>query len=116
MTQVINAGRVLTLFLSIAGFIAWVLAVDQAQGRDSTLRSGELMQLLLAGVPLKSRALLLKGLGLKEIADAGLTRERTVRQLARAVYRKAELPGHASLSAFLLDGLGLPAGDDVGLQ
>ncbi len=87
-----NAGRVPTLLPSIAGFVAWDPAVDQARGSDWTLRSGE----LLVGVPWDTRALLLKALSLKEIADARQTRECIVRQQARADYRKAEMPEHAS--------------------
>lgn len=49
--------------------------------------------------------LLLKGLSLKEIADARGTTERTARQQANAVYRKAGLGGRAELSAFFLEDL-----------
>lgn len=52
--------------------------------------------------------LLLKGLSLKEIAEARGTSERTVRQQALAVYRKAEISGRAELSAFFLEDLLLP--------
>jgi DNA-binding CsgD family transcriptional regulator len=52
--------------------------------------------------------LLLKGLALKEIADVRHTSERTVRQQALAVYRKAGLSGRAELSAFFLEDLMLP--------
>ncbi len=52
--------------------------------------------------------LLLKGLSLKEIAEARGTSERTVRQQALAVYRKAGLAGRAELSAFFLEDLLLP--------
>lgn len=54
--------------------------------------------------------LLLKGLSLKEIAAARATSERTVRQQALAVYRKAGLSGRAELSAFFLEDLLLPSG------
>jgi DNA-binding CsgD family transcriptional regulator len=53
--------------------------------------------------------LLLKGLALKEIAAARETSERTVRQQALAVYRKAGLAGRAELSAFFLEDLLAPA-------
>ena len=53
--------------------------------------------------------LLLKGLGLKEIAALRGTSERTVREQARAVYRKSGLANRASLSAFFLEDLLLPA-------
>jgi DNA-binding CsgD family transcriptional regulator len=52
--------------------------------------------------------LLLKGLGHKQIASLRGTSERTVRQQAHAIYRKANLPGRADLAAFFLEGLPLP--------
>jgi len=52
--------------------------------------------------------LLLKGMSLKDIAAARGTSERTVRQQAQAVYRKAGLSGRSELSAFFLDDLWLP--------
>ena len=52
--------------------------------------------------------LLLKGLSLKEIADARKTSERTVRQQALGIYRKSGLGGRAELSAFFLEDLLLP--------
>ncbi len=52
--------------------------------------------------------LLLKGLALKEIANTRQTSERTTRDQARAVYRKAGLSGRAELSAFFLEDLLLP--------
>jgi DNA-binding CsgD family transcriptional regulator len=52
--------------------------------------------------------LLLKGLSLKEIATLRGTGERTVREQARAVYRKADLAGRSELSAFFLEDLLLP--------
>lgn len=53
--------------------------------------------------------LLLKGLSHKEIAQVRRTSERTIREQARALYRKASLSGRASLSAFFLEDLLLPA-------
>jgi DNA-binding NarL/FixJ family response regulator len=52
--------------------------------------------------------LLLKGLSHKEIAAVRSTSERTIREQARAVYRKAGLPGRSALSAFFLEDLLLP--------
>jgi DNA-binding CsgD family transcriptional regulator len=52
--------------------------------------------------------LLLKGLSLKEIAALRETSERTVREQARSVYRKAGLAGRAELSAFFLEDLLVP--------
>jgi DNA-binding CsgD family transcriptional regulator len=54
--------------------------------------------------------LLLKGLGHKEIAQVLDKSERTVRQQAMAVYRKAGLAGRAELAAFFLEDLLLPPG------
>lgn len=56
--------------------------------------------------------LLLKGLSHKEIASARGTSERTIREQARALYRKAGLAGRASLSAFFLEDLLLPPSDN----
>lgn len=53
--------------------------------------------------------LLLKGLSHKELADVRQTSERTVREQARSLYRKAGLSGRSSLSAFFLEDLLLPS-------
>jgi DNA-binding CsgD family transcriptional regulator len=50
----------------------------------------------------------LKGLRHKEIAELRKTSERTVRQQALAIYRKAGLGGRTDLSAFFLEDLLLP--------
>jgi DNA-binding CsgD family transcriptional regulator len=47
--------------------------------------------------------LLLKGLSIKEIADARKTAEKTVRHQAGIIYSKARLEGRAQLSAFFLE-------------
>ena len=52
--------------------------------------------------------LLLKGLSLKEIARVRETTERTARDQARAIYRKAGVAGRSELSAFFLEDLLLP--------
>ena len=52
--------------------------------------------------------LMLKGLPLKEIADLRSTGERTVREQARSVYRKAGVANRAALSAFFLEDLLVP--------
>jgi DNA-binding CsgD family transcriptional regulator len=54
--------------------------------------------------------LMLKGLSHQEIADVRATSERTIRDQARAVYRKSGLAGRSELSAFFLEDL-LPALD-----
>jgi len=53
--------------------------------------------------------LLLKGFGLRELAQLRGTSERTVRQQATRIYEKAGLRGRAELSAFFLEDLMLPA-------
>jgi DNA-binding CsgD family transcriptional regulator len=52
--------------------------------------------------------LLLKGLSHKEVADVRGVSERTVRQQARALYKKAGLEGRADLAAYFLEDLLLP--------
>lgn len=52
--------------------------------------------------------LILKGLSHKEIAQVRQTSERTIREQARALYRKSGLSGRAELSAFFLEDLLLP--------
>lgn len=49
--------------------------------------------------------LLLKGLSTKEVAEVRGTSERTARQQATALYKKASLSGRAELSAFFLEDL-----------
>ena len=55
--------------------------------------------------------LLPKGLSLKEVAALRATSERTVRDQAGAIYRKAGLASRAELSAFFLEDLLLPSSD-----
>lgn len=52
--------------------------------------------------------LLLKGLSHKEAAQIRQTSERTIREQARALYRKSGLSGRSSLSAYFLEDLLLP--------
>lgn len=54
--------------------------------------------------------LLLKGLSHKEVAGLREVSESTVRQQARAIYRKAGLTGRADLAAFFLEDLLGPRG------
>lgn len=60
--------------------------------------------------------LLLKGLTHKDVASVRETSERTVRQQALAVYRKAGLSGRAELAAFFLEDLLLPQAAPVPRQ
>lgn len=52
---------------------------------------------------------MIKGLSHKEIADLRGTAEATVRQQARNVYQKSNLPGKAAFSAYFLEDLLPPA-------
>jgi len=52
--------------------------------------------------------LMLKGLSHSEIANLRHASERTIRDQARAIYRKAGLTGRTELSAFFLEDLLLP--------
>ena len=56
---------------------------------------------------------LLKGLSHKEIAHVRQTSERTIREQARALYRKSGLSGRSELSAFFLEDLLLPWSDEA---
>jgi DNA-binding CsgD family transcriptional regulator len=59
----------------------------------------------LTGAEREVGFLLLKGLSLKEIAHLRATSERTARDQARAIYRKAGVAGRSELSAFFLEDL-----------
>lgn len=56
--------------------------------------------------------LLLKGLSHREIAGLRGVGEATVRQQARAIYRKAGVEGRHDLAAFFLEGLLVPPGPE----
>lgn len=58
--------------------------------------------------------LLLKGLSHREAAGVRSTSERTVRQQAREVYRKAGVSGRSELSAFFLEDLLVPPSEGLG--
>jgi putative tricarboxylic transport membrane protein len=62
--------------------------------------------------------LTLKGLRLKDIARARNTSDRTVRQQAQAIYRKAGLDGRTDLSAYFLESVlgGSEVGPEAGLS
>ncbi|WP_394696079.1 helix-turn-helix transcriptional regulator [Pseudoxanthomonas japonensis] len=61
--------------------------------------------------------LLLKGLGLREIADLRGTHEKTVRAQSASIYAKAGLAGRSELAAFFLEDLLVPrAAVDAGVN
>lgn len=55
--------------------------------------------------------LLLKGLSLKEVAEARQTTEKTARAQSIAIYAKSGLGGRSQLSAFFLEDLLVPQGN-----
>lgn len=69
---------------------------------------GQFAQWGLSSAEREVGLLLLKGLALRDIAQLRGTSERTVRQQALALYRKAGVAGRAELSAFFLEDLLLP--------
>jgi DNA-binding CsgD family transcriptional regulator len=56
---------------------------------------------------------LLKGLRFQDIADLRHTSERTVRQQAQAIYRKAGLDGRTDLSAHFVEDFMNPVADSA---
>jgi putative tricarboxylic transport membrane protein len=59
---------------------------------------------------------LVKGLRFQQIANLRRTSERTVRQQAQAIYKKAGLDGRIDLSAHFLEDLMIPVADTAGQQ
>jgi DNA-binding CsgD family transcriptional regulator len=85
------------------------LAADRRLARwDPPRADRQLRAWNLTPAERETALLLLKGLGLKEIAALQDKSERTVRQHAISVYRKSGLGGRAELSAFFLEDLLLP--------
>lgn len=60
--------------------------------------------------------LLLKGMSLKEIAEIRNTAEKTARVQSMAIYSKSGLAGRSELSAFFLEDLLVPPGDENALS
>jgi DNA-binding CsgD family transcriptional regulator len=68
----------------------------------------------LTGAERSVAHLMLKGLRLKDVAGARKTSDRTVRQQAQAIYRKAGLDGRTDLAAYFLESvLGAPELDPL---
>ncbi|MGH0029797.1 MAG: helix-turn-helix transcriptional regulator [Myxococcota bacterium] len=91
---------------------AWRLRAEKILRGLGEEIDGQLRRWGLTPAERETALLLLKGYGHKEIAALQGKSERTVRQHAVAVYRKSGLGGRAQLSAFFLEDLLLPAGDD----
>jgi DNA-binding CsgD family transcriptional regulator len=68
----------------------------------------QFMRWALSNAEAEVGLLLLKGFSHQEIANIRNSSERTVREQARALYRKAGISGRSSLSAFFLEDLLLP--------
>lgn len=79
-----------------------------AEAMDAQFASWE-----LTDAERETALMLLKGYSHKRIARLTDRSDRTVRQHAVAVYRKAGLAGRSELSAFFLEGLLLPAPGDA---
>lgn len=80
------------------------------QGLASAIQ-GQFRQWKLTRAEAEVGLLLLKGFSHKEIAALRQTSERTIREQARAVYRKSGLAGRSSFAAFFLEDLLLPLDD-----
>lgn len=68
----------------------------------------QFMRWALSNAEAEVGLLLLKGFSHQEIANIRNSSERTVREQARALYRKAGISGRSALSAFFLEDLLLP--------
>jgi len=129
--------EVIILILSLAGIVyfGWlyhqfskskidVLTHDLALAHQQAQQWREANRELIAGLAVQIRKqfelwqltaaeaevgmLMLKGLSHGEIANLRNASERTVRDQARAIYRKAGVAGRTELSAFFLEDLLLP--------
>jgi len=80
---------------------------DTIQGLSQAIQA-QFVEWQLSAAESEVALLILKGLSLGEIAAMRQTSERTVRDQARAVYRKSGLSNRASLSAYFLEDLLLP--------
>jgi len=77
------------------------------EGLGSAIQ-GQFIRWGLSAAESEIALLLLKGFSLKAVALMRETSERTVREQARNVYRKAGISGRSGLSAFFLEDLLLP--------
>ena len=78
--------------------------LEQARQRLGRVVKDQFREWRLTESEMEVGWLLLKGLSIKEIAGMRATHEKTVRQQASAVYRKAQLPGrHAFVAWFIED-------------
>lgn len=128
------AGELIILLMSLGGVVLlwrqlyWTridLVHARAETEEWRRENSELIQGLGAAINkqfitwnlTKAEAevglLLLKGLSHKEIAQLRQTSERTIREQARALYRKSGLSGRSEVSAFFLEDLLLPWSEDT---
>jgi DNA-binding CsgD family transcriptional regulator len=86
---------------------------DMIEGLGQAIQT-QFVEWQLSAAESEVALLILKGLQLGEIAALRETSERTVRDQARAVYRKSGLANRASLSAYFLEDLLLPIDSESG--
>lgn len=93
----------------------WRRSAEQALRGLSQAIDGQFVAWGLTNVEREIALLLLKGAGHKQAAAQLQRSERTVRQHAVDIYRKAGVQGRAELAAFFLQDLGTPT-EDPGSQ
>ncbi len=84
---------------------AWRARAEELLASTGGVIDGQLEVWGLTAAETEVALLLLKGLAFKEIAAVRETGERTAREQARTVYRKAGVAGRAELSAWFLEDL-----------
>lgn len=92
---------------------AWRERASQALSGLSQAMNAQFDAWELTGAERETALMLLKGHSHKRIGKLTDRSERTVRQHAVAVYRKAGLAGRSELSAFFLEGILLPERGDA---
>ena len=77
--------------------------VLEARQKLGTVVARQFSEWMLTGSEIEVGWLLLKGLSLKEIATVRSTQEKTVRQQASSIYKKAGVSGRHSFSAWFIE-------------
>ena len=88
---------------------AWRTQAEQLLAGVGNAVEGQFDAWQLSPAEAEVALLLLKGLSFKEVAAVRETSERTSREQARAVYKKADVAGRAELSAWFIEDLLPPA-------
>ena len=97
--------------LSHQDAIAWRTRSSRLAAGLSSMIQEQFSAWRLTAAESEVALLLLKGLSLAEISELRERSERTVRQQAASLYRKAKLRGRAELAAFFLEELLAPRAD-----